>query len=93
MFYVTQKQGRFFLQYFPSRIEDYIKTSVAYEMPSLVRLGPFLYNYRGNKFAVSVPKGLATWYGKLFGECMLCPGEMRRNRTEESEVVSWLLYS
>lgn len=60
----------FFLQYFPSRIEDYIKTLVAYEMPSLVRFGPFLYNYTGNKFALSVPKRLATCYGKLFGECM-----------------------
>lgn len=51
-----------------------------------VKVGHFLYNYPGNKFTLSVPRGTATHYRELFGE-------MKWNRTEKSVVISWLSYN
>lgn len=87
------KAGKSFLQYFPSRIDDYLWRlwSTMKHLP-WVKAAPFLNNYPGNKITISVPKGMATHYRKLFLESE-CSGEMRGNRTEESEVISWLSYN
>lgn len=72
------KTGKIFLQYFPSGL--FIKTLVHYETPSFrVKVGPFPCNYPGNKFTISVPKGMATHYGKSFEEVMFWGDEEEQN--------------
>lgn len=72
------KTGKIFLQYFPSGL--FIKTLVHYETPSFrVKVGPFPCNYPGNKFTISVPKGMATHYGKSFEEGMFRGDEEEQN--------------